>query len=60
MRAHHLVVIGVTDQDDGVPVARVADGFEMHLGDERARGVDHPQPHAGELPRAPRARCRGR
>ena len=42
--AHHLVVVGVADEDDAVPLARVADGLQVHLGHERTGGVDHPQP----------------
>ena len=42
-RPHHLVVVGVADEDDRVALARVADGLEMHLGDERTRRVDDPQ-----------------
>ena len=41
--AHHLVVTGAADQMMVYPRAR-SDGFVMDLGDERARGVDHPQP----------------
>ena len=42
-RSHHLVVVGVPHQDDRVALARVADGLQVHLGHEGARGVDHPQ-----------------
>ena len=41
--AHHLVVVGVADEDDRVALARVADRFEVDLGHQRARGVDHAQ-----------------
>ncbi len=41
--AHDLVVVGVADEDDRVPLARVADRLEVHLGDERTGGVDHAQ-----------------
>ena len=33
----------VADQDDGVPVGGVAPRLHVHLGDERARGVDRVQ-----------------
>ena len=33
----------MADEDDGVTPAGVADRFQVHLGDERAGGVDHVQ-----------------
>ena len=40
---HDLLVTRVSDQDDRAPVQRETAGLHVHLGDERARGVDHLQ-----------------
>ena len=39
-------MVFVPDQHDGVVLAGVADRLEVHLGHQRARGVDHAQPAA--------------
>ena len=43
-RAHDLLVPLVADQQDGVPVGRVAARLDVNLRHERARGVDRVQP----------------
>ena len=40
-RPDHFLVPGVADQDHRVPVGCVAARLDVHLRDERARGVDH-------------------
>ena len=41
--AEHLIVPLVADEQDGVALARKADGLEVDLGDERTGGVDGAQ-----------------
>ena len=54
-RALDLLVAGVADQDHAAVLARVALDFEMHLGDQRAGGVDDAEsPGARALPFAGR------
>src|SRR6266540_1258746 len=47
--AFHLFVSAVADQDDVVSEPAEADRFEVDLGDERTRRVDHLEPAAGCL-----------
>ena len=42
-RADHLLVVGVADEHDVVAVVAVAAGLVVHLGHQRAGGVDHEQ-----------------
>jgi hypothetical protein len=40
-RADDLLVPRMADQDDGVPVGRIAPGLDVHLRHERAGRIDH-------------------
>ncbi len=46
-RAFHLRVAGMADQHDLTPLGGVAPALVMHLGDQRAGGVDHRQAALG-------------
>ena len=49
-RADHLIVVLVPDEHDAVAVAREPHRLQVHLGDQRAGGVDHIQPPLLGLP----------
>ena len=48
---HHLRMAGMADQDDGVAPTMVQLGLTVHLGDERARGVDGEETTSASLHR---------
>ena len=47
MRADDLLVLAVADEQDLLPLIRVADGLRVDLGDERARRIDDLEPAFG-------------
>ena len=59
-RALDLLVAGVADQEDPVALGREPARLGVHLGDERAGGVDHRAGRAAAASSHRRARRRGR